>query len=329
MALFQLVIVSPQGESWDVTDRVSTLTWSGSINQVSRQLEAVMVTPNDGSLSELPCDLGNEIRLWAGARTRFWGNIVTREKATDASTTTLSGLDRGRFLSNNEGWYQFDGSAPETAVRAICSDFGVGVAGLAATGTVVSRKYPGVALSKIIDSLYTLASEQNGKRYLARFNGLGQLEVVEKPNTATLEIASKKNLQTMSVREDISKLQNSVAIYTDAGKLVRTVDDAESVALYGQFQHILTQREGEDAGAQAQAWLEDNGLQQTITVECLGDPDLISGNAVLLRSNTTGVTGLCWIDSDTHTWKNGQYFCRLSLNFRNLMNETTAGSEIK
>ncbi|UQT47502.1 hypothetical protein M5E87_21380 [Flavonifractor plautii] len=110
---------------------------------------------------------------------------------------------------------------------------------------------------------------------------------------------------------------------------MRTVSDAESAALYGQFQHILAQRDGEDAGAEAQAYLEDNGLQQTMTVECLGDPELISGSAVLLRANTTGVTGLCWIDSDTHTWKNGQYFCRLSLNFRSLTNEVEAGRSYK
>ena len=91
----------------------------------------------------------------------------------------------------------------------------------------------------------------------------------------------------------------------------------------------MIQRDGEDLSREAQAWLEDNGLQQTMTVECLGDPALISGNAVLLRGNATGTVGLCWIDSDTHTWKNGQYFCKLTLNFRNLMNETKAGSEVK
>ena len=49
MAEYQVVIVSPQGETWDVTERVSTLTWSGSIKRVSRSVEAVMATPNDGS----------------------------------------------------------------------------------------------------------------------------------------------------------------------------------------------------------------------------------------------------------------------------------------
>ena len=294
MAEYQVVIVSPQGETWDVTERVGTLTWSGSIKRVSRSVEAVMATPNDGSLPELPCELGNELRLWCGGRTRFRGNIVTREKATEGVATTLTALDRGRFLANNEGWYTFRGAAPEEAVRALCGDFGIPV-----------------ALDTIVDGLYTLAARQNGRRYLSRFHGLGELEVVEKPEAAALELAPGKNLQSLRVTEDISKLRNTVEIYSQTGARVRTVSDAESAALYGQFQHILTQRDGEDAGAEAQAYLE-----------------LISGSAVLLRANTTGVTGLCWIDSDTHTWKNGQYFCRLSLNFRSLTNEVEAGQEV-
>ena len=154
-----------------------------------------------------------------------------------------------------------------------------------------------------------------------------ELEVVEKPEAAVLEIAPGRNLQSLRVTEDISELRNTVEIYSQTGARVRTVSDAESAALYGQFLHILTQRDGEDKGPEAQAELEDNGLQQNMTVECLGDPSLITGNAVLLRENSTGAVGLCWIDSDTHTWKNGQYFCKLALNFRNIMNETEAGSE--
>ena len=113
MAEYQVVIVSPQGETWDVTERVGTLTWSGSIKRVSRSVEAVMVTPNDGSLPELPCGLGSELRLWCGGRTRFRGNIVTREKATEGVTTTLTGPGPGRFLANNEGWYTFRGARPQ------------------------------------------------------------------------------------------------------------------------------------------------------------------------------------------------------------------------
>ena len=90
MADYQLVLVSRWGGTWDVTERVSTLSWSGSIKQVSRQLDVTFTAPNDGRTPELPWDLGNEIRLWVDGATRFRGNLVTREKATGASTLEVS-----------------------------------------------------------------------------------------------------------------------------------------------------------------------------------------------------------------------------------------------
>lgn len=327
MADYQLTVRTQGGSVYDVTQLVSQLTWSGSIRQVSRQLEATLVAPQDGETPLAEAEPGAEVQLWAGETSLFLGNLVTRSRRTGSSTMEITALDRGRFLAGNEGWYVFNGVRPDAAVRSLCADFGIEVGALAAPVATVGRKFPGVALSKIVDTLYTMAGEQDGRRYLARFDGQGRLEVVEKPQAAALEIAPGKNLQTQMVEEDISGLVNRVAIYTDSGQLVRTVDDAESAALYGQFQRVVTQRDGEDAGTEARGILEDNGLQQTITVEALGDWSLISGAAVLLRENSTGVTGLCWIDSDTHTCKNRQHFCRLSLNFRNLMNETSAGRE--
>ncbi len=184
-----------------------------------------------------------------------------------------------------------------------------------------------MALDKIVDGLYTLAARQNGRRYLSRFNGLGSWRWWKSPRPPLWTLRREEPPKPAGDGGHL-KLRNTVGIYSQTGARVRTVSDAESAALYGQFLHILTQRDGEDAGAEAQAYLEDKGLQQTMTVECLGDPELISGSAVLLRANSTGVTGLCWIDSDTHTWKNGQYFCRLALNFRSLTNEVEAGQGI-
>ena len=221
----------------------------------------------------------------------FAGPLLSATTSSQSSVVDLSALDRGRYLVKNEGWYQFANAAPETAVAAICRDYNIPVASLARTGLTVSRKFPGIALDKIIKSLYALAAQKNGKRYLARFTGAGALEVLEKPSAATLDIKS-----TMGVTNtwDISNLQNSVAIRTDTG-----------------------------------AWLEDHGLQQNLTVETLGDIRLISGNAVKLRDTGSGVTGLFWIESDTHTWKNGQYYCKAKLNFRNLADDTISGSELK
>ena len=323
---YELLLTAPSGgETRDLAQLVQTMSWSGSVRQTARELSATLAVPRDGSVTPPALREGAYLTLRRAGETVFTGPLLTATTSSQDSLVDLSALDRGRFLVGNEGWYSFSGVTPETAAASIARDYGIPVGALAAAGVSVSRKFPGVALDKIIRTLYGLAGEQSGRRYLVRFTGDGALEVVEKPSSASLSIAS-----TMSVTNtwDITNLQNSVAIRTQEGALVRRVEDAASVALNGRLEHVITQRDGEDAGKEAQAWLEDNGLQQTLTVETLGDPRLITGGAVLLRDTGSGVSGLFWIDGDTHTWKNGQYYCKLTLNFRNLVDDTRAGSEL-
>lgn len=127
----------------------------------------------------------------------------------------------------------------------------------------------------------------------------------------------------------MTDLCNSVAIYTKEGKLVRKVEDGGSQALNGRLEHAITQQDKEDAGPEAQAWLEDHDLQQNLTVEVLDPPvSLITGEAVILRDTGSGVSGLFWVDGDTHSWKNKIHTGKFKLNFRNLMNSGSAGQEL-
>lgn len=49
---------------------------------------------------------------------------------------------------------------------------------------------------------------------------------------------------------------------------------------------------------------------------------------MILRDTGAGVSGIFWIESDTHTWKNKQYLTKLKLNFRNLADTMNAGNEL-
>ena len=328
MADYALILTARDGTRYDATQRVGTLSWGGSVKQTARQVETDLVQPDDGSLPALPTENGSGVQLLLDGEAVFTGVAVTRKRSTQGQTVTLSALDRGFYLAGNQGWYTYRDAAPEQAVAALCADFGIPVGTLAPAGARVQRKFPGTALDQIAATLYNLAGEQTGRQFLLRFDGQGRLEAVEKPRTAALEIAPGKNLQQLTVTEDISKLCNAVAIYTGTGRLVRVVEGGESIAAFGRLRQVLRQRDGEDAGAEARAILADEGQQQTMTVDCLGDRALVTGNAVILRDNVTGAAGLCWIDGDTHTWKNGQHFCRLTLNFRSIVREAQAGEEL-
>ena len=315
---YRLVLTAPgDGESRDLTALVQSVTWQGDIRQTARELSAALAVHRDGSVEVPALEEGAWLTLQGPDAPLFFGPLVQCTTSSQSMVVNLHALDRGRFLAGNRGWYKFTGATPEAAAALICSDFGIPAGTLAATGVPLTQNFPGASLDKLIRSLYTLAGAQNGKRYVLRFTGEGALEVVEKPSTATLEIA-----QTMGVTNtwDITDLCNSVAIYTREGALVRQVEDGPSQALNGRLEHVIKQKDGEDAGAEDRAWLEDNGLEQKLTVEVLEPPlDLLAGAAVRLRDTGSGVSGLFWVDQDTHTWKNGQHYGRFRLNFRNLM----------
>lgn len=323
---YVLHLTAPGGGSVrDLTQLVQTLTWSGSVDQTARELSCTLAVPRDGSVEPPALEEGAALTLLVDGTPRFIGPLLTATSSSQDSLVELSALDRGRYLVGNEGWYKFTGATPEAVVRTVAGDYGIPLGAVAVTSVKVSRKFPGIALDKILRTVYAMAGERTGKRYLVRFTGTGELEVVERPTEASLTIAS-----TMAVTNtwDITDLQNSVAIRRDTGALVRRVEDGASIARNGRLEHVLAQKDGEDAGAEARAWLADHGLQQRLTVETLGDPRLMAGDAVILQDTGSGVSGLFWIDADTHTWKNGQHFTKVTLNFRNLMDGTSAGSDV-
>lgn len=324
---YQLLLAAPGGASLrDVTQLAQSITWSGSLRQTARQLSVRLAVPRDGSVDPPALEEGAALILRQEGGALFTGQLVTVTTTTQSSVVDLGALDGGRFLAGNQGWYRFDNATAEAAAARVAADFGIRTGRLATTSVLLRRKFPAVALDKIIAAMYSLAGEQTGKRYLVRFTGDGVMEVVEKAEGASLEI-----VQTMGMTNtwNLTNLCNSVAIYTKEGALVRREGDSGSQALNGRLEHAIIQQDKEDAGPEARAWLADHGLQQTLTVEVLDPPaSLITGEAVILQDAGSGVGGLFWVDSDTHSWKNKQHTGKFKLNFRNLMNSTSAGQAI-
>ncbi len=322
---YSVLLTAPGGGSArDITQLIRDITWQGNISKVPREWGATLALDKRDPASLPDLAEGCQITMLVDGKAIYTGPLQSVTTDSQSVLGDITSMDRGWYLAQNEGWYRFDGTPAEQIAATVCGDFGIPVGQLAATGSKVKRKFPGVTLLQIIGTAYTIAGADNGKRYLMCFSGDGALDVVEKPETASLEI---KITQAVTITWDISKLQNTVKIVTDTGAEVTVVSDAESVRQNGTLQHILQQSSGQDSQAEAEAWIQDHGLQQTLTVEVDGDVRLITGEAILLRDTGSGVSGLFWIDSDAHTWRNGLHKTKLKLNFRNIVNEMSAGSE--
>ena len=312
---------------WDLTGLVSQCTWSGDKRAISRQLSASLAAQAAGGLPQPK--LGDRVALSEEGATLFAGTVLLRSMASEAMQMDFTAYDDGFYLGRNDGTYQFSGTTPEAITRLVCGDKGVPVAELPSTGIQLRRKFSGVRLDQILLTAWSLAGDSTGRAYALRYTPQGLLVRERTEGGGTLTVQGGSNLMDAATTENAASMTNSVAIYDAQGNFLRRMSDSASQQLYGVMEQHLVQGEDETArtDAQAKRLLRDGQMQQTVTVNLLGAPSLISGETVTVQEPGTGLAGVFWIEADAHTWKNNACYTRLSLNCRNVMAYTQAGTE--
>ena len=316
------------GGTWDVTRIMTTATWSGDKSAACRQLTCGLAYV-DGVTAPM-VELGDLLTLQEGGTTLFEGVVLRRELASDDRTLQVTAFDKGYYLQRNDGTYKFNGATPEAITRQVCRDKGIPIYLLPATGVKLKRKFAAVALNQVVATVWSLAREQTGKEYAIRYTPAGLLVKERSEGVDNPVVTAGSNLMDAKTVEDATKMVNSVAIYDQNGNFLRRMGDETAQQLYGLMEGHITQAKGKSAQAndQAKKVLEDGVLQRTVTVNVLGDVRYISGETVVAREASTGLTGVFWIDGDVHTWKNNAHYTRLTLNCRNVMATASAGSDL-
>jgi len=326
--MLKLNITNPDGSNYDATELVQTVTWSGDYQQCSRTLEfGLLSSSTDTNIPVVSCPLGSGVILMDDNNELFNGYIFSRQKNTSSSVIDITCFDRGIYLKRNQAVYKFTNIMPEEIAERICIDFGIEIGSIASTGVSVTRNFIGVPLYSIIQTAYTLAADTTKESYLTRFDGV-KMSVVKRALTdETVILEGGSNLMSASTTESIENMINQIVVYDSSNKLVDTQKKDDLIKLYGLLQSYYKKSDGENTSEKLQKMFEDNGISQKITVENLGNLACITGNSLVIREPYTGLSGLFWIDSDTHIWKGGQYYNKLVVNFKKIMDEQEAGSE--
>ena len=309
---------------------VGNVVWSGDKQRAARTLTFNLAASEaDPNLPAVSCPVGGIVSLWDDAGTPvFQGEVVKRALSDRQAYLTVTAHDRGMFLAGNAGTEKIRDETAESAVGRICRLYGIPVGELAATGVPLRRKFTATPLWNIVTTLYTLASQQTGQQYLARFEWDKLTVRPRSERGESLVIRPRSNLISMTTTQSIEDMRNSVGIYDKEGNRISTVRDESSVAIYGLLEEHITQREGQDAQREAQQILEEHGYDQTLTVECMGDASLTTGRTVVVQA-ASGLSGVFWIDSDTHRWSGESYTASLTLNLRNVMYQSETGSDLE
>lgn len=319
--LFKIRTWSLDGKRTEhISPLVQDKTWSGSYQDCARQL-SFSVRP------EALCELGGQVRLYHGADILFCGHIVRRQRDSLGETIDCTALDNGMYLKRSKLYRAVRKQTPEALTRQLCSEFGVLPGRLAATGVALSRNFMNVSVYQVIQTMYTLAAEQTGKKYQIRFRS-NYLDVLEKTvGPESLRLVPGENLISCTSSDSIEDLVTRVGVYDEQSHMVRHFDAGGGyVALYGLLQEAIRAKDSETPEKRAQEILEEHGVKTTITAQCIGSAKLVTGNAVVVEEPVTGTYGQFWITADSHSFGGGVYRTKVTLDFRNLMDKQTAGS---
>lgn len=305
----------------DITDYISSITWSGSKTEGARKLQINLVNSKlDKSMPDLYIKNGSILKLFNDDGTElFKGFVFFNERGGQSSTVSVLAYDPLIYCLKNKGVYNFKKKTAEEIASILCADFSIPKGHIVKTGIkqnlIANKKY----LYDIIMQAYTGASKQNGKKYMPRIKS-GKLDVIEIGSImSTFMLSDESNIIDSGYSESIENMVNRVRIYDGKGKAIGMVENAEWIKQYGLLQDIYTKEKDKQAHTVAKTMLKD--AQKTISVEALGHVECITGNGVQVKDSITGLTGVFYIDSDTHVWKNGHHIMKLNLNFKNIMDE--------
>lgn len=327
--MIKLLLTNSKG-TFDITKLAGYYTWSGEYTQANRKLEfTILSSPTDKNIPVTAVELGNLVELYNDTTLLFYGYVFYRDKVTDQNYIEVRCSDKGIYLNRNEASYKFTKTTPEQVAKKICNDFGIKAGKLTSTGFTFSRTFLGNNLYDIIMTGYNLASAKNGKKYIAKFIG-DSFYVTEKAIADdTLIIQGGSNLMKATFCESIENMVNKVVIYDKKDKYVTSVKNDSYIKLYGVMQQYMKQSDSENVNDKAKKVLADQGIDKKVSIDNIGNIANITGGAVVVKEPYTGLYGLFYIDSDTHSWKNGIYLNNLVLNFKNIMDDTEVGNVIK
>lgn len=185
------------------------------------------------------------------------------------------------------------------------------------TGLTQKLIVQNVSIYEIIMRAYTQAYQQNGVSYRVVAKK-GYLNVEEMGKVVcSIEITEDSNITSSNYKESITNMVNKVRIYDGEGKPQGVVQNDADVKKYGIFQQTYTKEEGKDATTTAKSMFKT--VEKTFTLECVNLNEAVTGAGAVVRDSSTGLSGVVWIDADTHTWQNGVATMSLTVTLKQMM----------
>lgn len=313
-------------ESYDITQIVTKVVWSGDINSCSRKLEfSTISSATDKHIPNFDIPLSSHITLYEDDNELFRGFVFEREKDSNSTTTSYLCFDYAQKLSDIKISYNIKNKTANEIMNMALKDYKLDIGKVAKATTKVKKVFLGVSIYEMIQTAYTEQSKKDNKKYMI-YADKGTINSMEKGVTKLkVKFEEGKNINSSTFKESVSNMVNKVVIVDENGNKKSEVKDENMQKIHGLFQQVYKIEEGEDSNLEAKNMLK--GIEKTCSLTGYGDTTCKTGYGVEVKDSHTGLVGLFYIDADTHTWEGNKYFIDLDLNFNNIMHEVSVGED--
>lgn len=311
----------------NITNLIKSMTWGGDVRQVARVLSfQLLKNGEDPMLPKVSLSEGDRVFLLSDKEEYLFGGVIL-DIETLASGKLLSCMakDLMFYMTGSELTKDYAGT-PEAIAAEVCAALSVKTGELAATGITISNPCVKKTAYQVIQSSYTAAAKQNGKKYMQLIKDLDHLSVVEKGTECGAVLTTGANLTEARYKVSLQNLVNKVLITDKRGVVLKIAEDQESQKKYGIIQKILTQSDQEAKDTEAVLMLKSIEKAASVTA-CPDDTRAIAGYSILIEEPETGLVGKFYIESDTHSYEGEKGEMSLTLSFENLMDEQEPGKK--
>jgi hypothetical protein len=318
MAKIQLLVVKDK-KTIDMTNLVQSVRWSGRKGSSARTITVTMIDDDGYRHARSGIDVadGNQCVFLVDGKERFRG-ILMNQNQGDKKQLKFKAYDNGIYLANNKDTFVYKNKTADQVFSDVCSRFGI------PTGEVAkcSYKIPELTKSKttgqdaVLDAL-GLDYKATGTRHFIS-SDKGKLSLLQrKDQVISFVVDGDANLYGYSYTKSIESIKTRVRMISKEGTTLAEKSNSALEQKIGIFQEIqqpdesLTKAQVKDLVGSVLDTLDDP--EETLTLNILGDPDVISGKAILVKIPHLGISRAYYVDSDDHAFEDNMHTMSLTL----------------
>lgn len=318
MAKIQLLVVKDK-KTIDMTNLVQSVRWSGRKGSSARTITVTMIDDDGYRHARSGIDVadGNQCVFLVDGKERFRG-ILMNQNQGDKKQLKFKAYDNGIYLANNKDTFVYKNKTADQVFSDVCSRFGI------PTGEVAkcSYKIPELTKSKttgqdaVLDAL-GLDYKATGTRHFIS-SDKGKLSLLQrKDQVISFVVDGDANLYGYSYTKSIESIKTRVRMISKEGTTLAEKSNSALEQKIGIFQEIqqpdesLTKAQVKDLVGSVLDTLDDP--EETLTFNILGDPDVISGKAILVKIPHLGISRAYYVDSDDHVFEDNMHTMSLTL----------------